>query len=67
VGGYRSSPFAVLIDPQDLRLLALLPEFLSGIDREQHRLALAEVRPKFLAVERDEPDVLLTHDQIARA
>src|SRR5262245_38855824 len=66
VGPHRRG-FAVLVDPQDLRLLALLPELLGGIDREQHRLALAEVGPEFLAVERDEPDVLLAYDQIARA
>src|SRR5262249_23399172 len=66
VGPHRRG-FAVLVDPQDLRLLALLPELLGGIDREQHRLAFAEVGPEFLAVERDEPDVLLTHDQITRA
>src|SRR5262245_56476017 len=66
VGPHRRG-FAVLVDPQDLRLLAFVSEFLGGIDGEQHRLALAEVGPEFRAVEGDEPDVFLTHDQIARA
>ena len=47
------------------RILALLAELVSGSDREQHRFPLGLVRSVFLAVELDERDVFLLHDQIA--
>src|SRR6266516_2861153 len=38
---------------------------MSGLDREQHRFALALIGPVLLAVELDEPYVFLTDDKIA--
>ena len=55
----------VLVHLKHLCLLTLLAELVSGIYREQHCFPLGLVRSIFLAVELDEPDVFLLHDQIA--
>src|SRR6202022_2923362 len=66
VGPHRIG-FLVFVERKHLRLRALLAEFMRGIDREQHRLALALVRAELLAFEGNEPEVLPAHHQIAPA
>src|SRR3954471_12062749 len=57
---------AALIRQQNLRCTALLAQLLCGIDGKQERLPLTLVRTELLAVEADDPAVILACDQVAR-
>jgi hypothetical protein len=58
----RASPFT---STRTTCVLALLAEFLRGIDREKHRFPLGLVRAVFLAIKFYKPDILMAHNQIA--
>ena len=58
----RAAPFSSIC--KHLGLLALLTELVGGVDREQHRFALALIGAVLLAVELDEPYVLLADDEV---
>src|SRR5262245_12404098 len=59
--------FPGLVEAEHLGAFPVVAEQVRGVDREQHRLALALVGTKFLALELDEPDIFLAHDQVAHA
>src|SRR5882757_2431693 len=56
-----------LVHERDLRRLALLTELVGGIDGKQHGFTFGVVGAVFLAIELDEPDILLANDQVAGA
>jgi hypothetical protein len=54
----------VLAHQADFRGLTLLSELLGGIHCEQNRLSLAQIGAEFLAMEADDPVVVILDDEI---
>ena len=54
----------VLAYQADFRILTLLRELLRGIDRKQQSLALRLIGAEFLAVEFDDPVIVVLEDQL---
>jgi hypothetical protein len=56
----------ILVHQQHLGILAQFTEIVGGIDREKHRFPFGIIRPVFVPIELDEPNVVLTNDYVAR-
>ena len=56
----------ILVHQQHLGILAQFTEIVGGIDREKHRFPFSFVRPILIPIELDEPNVVLTNDDVAR-
>jgi hypothetical protein len=56
----------MLVHQQHLRIFTTLAEIVGSIDREKHRLPFGSIRTVLVPIELDEPNVVLTNDDVPR-